>query len=107
MAYSVSDNNITMTRGDTVKFLVTILGNDKEPYTPQEGDRIRFLCKKHLSDRNYIFEKEVPIATQYLTINPEDTDRLGYGRYYYDMKLYFVNGDVDTFIDNSVIDLVA
>lgn len=107
MAYSVSGNNIKMTRGDTVKLLVHMLRKNNVSYIPAEGDRIRFRCKKHLSDRKYILVKYVPTDSQLLTIDPEDTENLGYGIYYFDISLIYANGDVDTFIDNAVIEVVA
>ena len=104
--YSVSGNKIIMSRGDTVKVLVTIKTRDDEPYEPKEGELIRFFCKKYLSDRNYVFEKDIPISTQILTINPDDTSNLAHGNYFFDIRLFHKNGEVDTFIDNAQLKII-
>ena len=106
MGYSVSDNKITMTRGDTVKISVTIkYKQTKELYTPVAGDRIKFSVKKYISDKNPIFEKDIPYDTLLLVIDPEDTMNLPFGPYIFDTQITFSNGDVDTFIQNGILDI--
>lgn len=106
MSYSVSGNRIVMTRGDTIKIQVELkYKTTGEAYTPQTGDSIRFAVKKYFSDPTLLIEKEVPIDTQLLTIDPEDTKSLTFGTYCFDMQLTFANGDVDTFIPNGVLQI--
>lgn len=106
MGYSVSDNSIVMTRGDTAKILVTIKKKSSgEPYEPQPGDTIRFSAKKYTSDKSPVIVKDIPIDTQILTLNPEDTKNLNFGPYHFDVQLIFANGDVDTFIEDSILEL--
>lgn len=101
MSYSVSKNKIVMTRGDTAIFKIAIdYTKTGEPYVPEEGDEIRFTLKRYLSDRNALIVKNVSMDTMMLTIDPEDTDNLMFGRYYYDMKLIKTNGKTDTFISD-------
>ena len=108
MSYSVNGTDITMTRGDTLR--VTIgLTKDGDPYTPVEGDVIRFAVKspKMFCDKGeYVDEeprilKEIPIETMTLTLEPEDTKTMEFGTYVYDMEITFVDGTVDTFITES------
>lgn len=106
MGYSVSDNKIMLTRGDTAKISVTVkYKTTGDEYTPQEGDHIRFSFKKYVSDKNTIFEKDVPIDTMLLVIEPEDTKSLPFGPYVFDGQLTFKNGDVDTFIQNGILEI--
>lgn len=101
MSYSVSKNKILLTRGDTAIFKVSIdYTKTGDPYVPDEGDIIRFTLKKHLSDRTVLITKDVSTDTMLLTIDPEDTDNLLFGRYFYDMKLIKRSGRTDTFISD-------
>lgn len=104
--YSVSGNKIIMSRGDTIKVLVTIKNRNGEPYEPRSGENIRFFCKKYLTDTNMIIEKDIPIDTRILTLNPEDTEKLIPGYYYFDIRLFHQNGDIDTFIDNAKLQIM-
>lgn len=50
MSSQISGTTISLTRGDTL--LLTIkLTKDGKPYTPQDGDKIRFALKKYTSHR--------------------------------------------------------
>ena len=106
MGYSVSGNRITLTRGDTAKISVTTkYKNTGENYTPIEGDSIKFSFKKYITDKSPVFEKNVPINTMMLVIEPEDTMSLPFGPYHFDGQLTFRNGDVDTFIQNGILEI--
>lgn len=108
MGFSVSDNKIIMTRGDTAKILVSIKHKDtQEPYIPKEGDTVRFSMKKYISDKEPTLIKDIPISSLYLILNPEDTKDLDYGIYHFDVQLTYKNGDVDTFIPNSILKLTS
>lgn len=108
MSYSITGTTITMTRGDTLKATIT-LTKDGEVYTPAEGDKIRFAVKhttmfcdrgEYVDDEPLIL-KDVPIETMTLTLDPEDTKGLEFGKYVYDMEITFTDGTVDTFITAS------
>ena len=101
MSYSVVNNKITMTRGDTAIIEISIdYAKTGVPYTPAEGDIVRFTLKKYLSDRTALLVKDVSVNTLLLCINSEDTARLAFGRYYYDIQLIRYDGKTDTFISN-------
>ena len=108
MSYHISDDNeITLTRGDTFKCVVTLVYEEsEEEYIPVEGDRLRFALKRDkmnakktsYSDEDPLILKDIPIDTLLLQINPEDTKPLPFGDYVYDIEITFADGTVDTFI---------
>lgn len=103
--YTIDDNNnITLIRGDTLVAKVDVFFNG-EPYIPQEGDTIRFAMKRRFkdSDDKILINKEVPIDTLLLRIEPEDTKQLKMSKLYvYDLQLTTANGDVDTFVSARI-----
>lgn len=108
MSFSVSGTKITMTRGDTARFNVAIKYQaNGVTYHPAETDRIRFSVKKYLSDKSPIIVKEVPVLSMILVIDPQDTENLSFGIYHYDMELVKENGDTETFITDSVLELTS
>lgn len=99
MGYSVSKNQISMTRGDTVILEVNIdYAETGEIYRPREGDEVRFSLKKYLYDKTALLVKDIPTGTLLLRIDPEDTANLSFGRYYYDIQVIRNDGMVDTII---------
>lgn len=98
--YRIDGSDITLTRGDTLYVQIS-LTKDGEPYVPQEGDTIRFAMKKSYKDPDseVLINKQVPIDTLMLEINPEDTKPLAMSRtYLYDLELKTGIGEVYTFI---------
>lgn len=105
MSSSIKGNSITLTRGDTLRLLVS-MSKDGEPYIPDEEDRVRFALKHRdmvadksdYKDENPLILKNIPIDTMILTLDPADTKELGFGKYVYDIEITFSDGTVDTFI---------
>ena len=101
----VKGTTVKHTRGDTANLKVTILrklpSGEKEPYTPEEGDVVRFALSDHYDDDNPLIKKDIPIDTLILHLDPEDTESLEFGDYVYDIQLTTSDGDVDTFIDRA------
>ena len=101
-----------MTRGDTLAVQVGIM-QGSEPYTPQEGDSVRFALKSpkmngkrtEYSDPEPLLQKNIPTDTLLLTLDPEDTKPLGFGSYVYDIQLTYADGSVDTFITEATLTL--
>lgn len=98
----IEDNEITMTRGDTLETTVEIFTKQGEPYIPSSLDRIRFALKKRYKDVEPLIVKEVPYDTMLLHLDPEDTKPLAFGDYVYDLELTTSDGFVDTFIDKKL-----
>lgn len=93
------NNNIILTRGDTLTLTVG-LTKDGEPYTPEQTDVIRFaLSKGYLGEPAYEFklEKIIPNDTLTFTLSSSET-ALDYRPYNYDIQVTHDDGCVDTFI---------
>ena len=113
MGYKVVGDTIYLTRGDTLRLKVDIMiGEDPnvEPYIPEPNDSVRFAVKKaiyiggeykELEDHDPLIIKQVPIDTLILHLEPNDTKKLPFGTYLYDVELTKANGDVDTFIEDA------
>lgn len=108
MSSNVNGNKITLTRGDTLRLKVSIT-KDGEEYTPVDGDVVRFALKHRdknadnteFIDENPLINKEIPIDTMILELEPSDTKSLGFNTYAYDIEITFEDGTVDTFITNA------
>lgn len=98
MSYSVSGTTITLTRGDTFMATVSIANPDGSAYVPDKGDSIRFALKANYDDEKPLLEKNIPIDTMQLVLNPEDTKPLAFGKYVYDIQITTKDGIVCTFI---------
>ena len=105
MSYSITGTTITLTRGDTFEALVSATTKDGMQFTPCEGDALRFALKENYSDAAPLIVKDIPISTMMLVLNPEDTKRLNFGKYVYDIQLTKANGKVDTFISKAILKL--
>lgn len=113
MSVRVIGNEITLTRGDTLRVRVSIK-LDGDDYSPVDGDLIHFYLKHDqlnakktaYKDPTPLIEKIVPIETMLLNLAPDDTKALEFGEYVYDLEITFANGVVDTFINNEKFTLV-
>lgn len=101
MSFSIVGTKITLTRGDTLKARISIYDQDKNEYTPREGDSIRFAMKRTYADVEPLIVKEIPTDTMLLVLDPQDTKTLAFGKYVYDIQLTTASGDVDTFITKA------
>lgn len=106
MATSIKKNNITMTRGDTLRLKVEVYGLDGKgsntKYDPVEGDKIRFALKENYNDEYPLILKDIPWDTMILHLLPEDTKELKQpAEYVYDIQITLADGTVSTFIDRA------
>ena len=101
MSSHVNGTDIELTRGDTFKRTLVLTDAEGNPFTPAEGDEIRFALKKKVKDETVLINKVVPNDTLLLKLNPEDTKELAFGDYVYDIQITYANGEVDTFITVS------
>ena len=101
MSSRVSGTDIELTRGDTFKRTLVLTDAEGNPFTPAEGDAIRFALKKKVKDETVLINKVIPNDTLVLKLNPEDTKELPFGDYVYDIQITYANGEVDTFITVS------
>ena len=102
--FSVENNNISLTRGDTLLLQIKMVKQGRS-YTPVEGDSVRFAMKSKYSDsdEDVILVKNIPIDTLILEIKPEDTKNLPMkSKYVYDIQYTDIDGRVDTFIKGTL-----
>ena len=92
-----TEQNITMTRGDTLAFGIGIDG------LGQDLDTAFFTCRDSL-DGNVVFQKslsdgisKVETGLYRIRVEPDDTKRLDAGQYYYDFEIG-VNSDIFTLL---------
>lgn len=95
----ITGTKIELTKGDTLQAQVTILQKDKPgdeptPYTPKEGDIVRFAMKKNYYDGAPLILKTIPNDSMILVLNPDDTAPLPFGDYVYDIEITFAGQDV-------------
>ena len=109
------NNNITLTRGDTLTLTVSLLHEVPpvppatepiiEPYVPAEADVIRFAVSKGYKNEigyELKFSKVIPHDTLTFTCSSTET-ALDYRDYNYDVEITHANGEVDTFISGKLL----
>ncbi len=102
MSVEIQGSTISITKGDTLRVYISPrYKKSKLPYSPEEGDHMRFAMKKKYADETPLLIKEIPVDTLLLHLTHEDTESLNLGSYVYDIELTHANGDVDTFIDRA------
>lgn len=105
-----ANNNITLTRGDTLTLTVTLMHEVDpvppatqptiEPYVPEQGDEIRFAVSKGYKGApgyELKLSKVIPNDTLTFTCSSQETT-LDYKTYNYDVEITHPDGCVDTFI---------
>lgn len=108
MGFSVIRNRISITRGDSAQITLTI--RDRVTgglFVPGPDDRLTFTVKRELSDENPLIVKTLDNGIVrreqdcLLLLVPEDTARLPFGAYRYDVELVLASGYTDTVIPPS------
>ena len=101
-----NDNTVYITQGDTL--YVQVEPQIKEaggwvPYTPQEGDVIRFALKSSYRDTVPLILKTIRNDDLLLKLEASETKALKTRGtpYVYDIELTMADGTVDTFIDRA------
>ena len=95
-----SEQNITITRGDTLTLKVDAY-KDGKLYALEDDDTMRFaLAIGYVGQTGYelIYTKEIPHDTLTFELTSEETQNLIYPQYNYDVELTYGDGTVDTFI---------
>lgn len=87
-------NEISMTRGDTARLVLSLFDADGKNYSLKEGDSAYFTVAN--PDGAKIISKEIKEGE--VVIFPNDTGALDYGVYDYDIEVVLANGDVCTVI---------
>lgn len=100
----IENNNITITRGDTLETQVSISTSEGDEFIPSAGDVIRFALKGSYREDELLITKRIPNDTLILRLEAEETKRL-IARpkpYVYDVQLTTPDGTVDTFITGTL-----
>lgn len=101
----INNNDITLTRGDTLTLTVTLTNMDGEPYEPESGDSIRFAVSTgYFGDSNYAlhFEQSIPADSMTFTMPATETGNLEYKEYNYDIEITHSDGCIDTVISGKL-----
>lgn len=101
----IEGNTIRLTRGDTA-YITVPLTTDDGVYEMHPTDTLTFSVKKNTREYNYILQKVVN-GTNAFHIQPDDTAKLDFGKYTYDVQLNVNNGDVFTVIPPSMFEVLA
>lgn len=89
---------ISIIRGTTNAFSLTIEDENGEQYTLQDGEKIIFGVKENAENSDYNIVKTLTSADVVdgiytIKLTPTDTSELSFGRYYFDIGLQTANGD--------------
>ena len=94
--------NITITRGDSGSMRIRLrLIATGETYEMQPGDEIHFGVKRGYEDAECSIAKTYTTNPFVLSILPEDTTDLDFGKYVYDMEFVAANGYTRTFLEKK------
>lgn len=103
--YTVDNNNITLTRGDSVFINFELFDGEGKVVTPSPTDKLVFTVrkdyKKDPTDVVYTFQKEIVNGS--FKIDPKDTYNLNYGKYVWDIEYIYSDGaDVATVLNGEL-----
>lgn len=94
--FSVHDNNIAMIRGDSGIFKIDVTDVAGNVVALDDNDVLTFTLRRATRSPTIVLQKT--ITDGMLTIHPEDTEKMEFGMYVYDVELKRINGFVDTII---------
>lgn len=94
--FSVHDNNIAMIRGDSGIFKIDVTDIAGNAVALDDNDVLTFTLRRATRSPTIVLQKT--ITDGMLTIHPEDTEKMGFGAYIYDVELKRADGYVDTII---------
>ena len=90
-------NEISLTRGDSAEFTVSLTDDTNADYIMNEADFITFSVKENISDKAPILQKTVYGKTT-IEILPTDTAGFEFKKYWYDVQLNTSEGKVYTVV---------
>ena len=94
----IEDNNIYLTRGDTVTFDLELLDEDDEPYVMSSDEYIVFSLRRLYGKGKVLLT--IQSDTPSFSLSTDDTKDLTFGEYMYDV--YLMNES-----DNSLNTFIA
>lgn len=97
--FEVTNNTITLTRGDYAELDVSLYNQDKTPHMLTEGETLTLSVKRKTTDMTPIFQKVLKQGDELLFVFlPEDTKDLAFGTYRYDIEFNTADEKPDTII---------
>lgn len=100
-----ADGSIRLTRGDTAKLTVKLKYKDSnDSYVVRPTDKFTLTIKKSVKDVDPLVQKVV-VGFNSITIDPEDTRDLAFGKYKYDVQLNTADGEVYTVIEPATFEV--
>ena len=97
MLYIDDNQNITLTRGDSATFGLTVKQNTSS--YDYSNDLVVFTVKKNVNTDGILFQKT--FTNGVINLTPSDTSNLNYGTYYYDVQLKNTSNGIYTVIPPS------
>lgn len=94
--FTVQNNNISLIRGDSGAFTISITDTGGNAVDLTEGDVLTFTVRRTPRSPTIVLQKTITGRTLY--INPTDTQDLTFGAYVYDVELCRADGYTDTII---------
>lgn len=97
----VFGHNLKMTRGDSETIRVAVNG-----YTMQTGDKLEMTVRRRIGSPPVLHKvvTDFPENSAIITIFPEDTSELSFGKYVYDLQLTY-DGEVKTIVTPSAFEI--
>lgn len=96
--FTVNKNNITLIRGDTGMFSIQVQDISGNVVDLVASDVLTFTLRRTPRHPEIVMQKTIEPVALMLTIDPEDTEGMAFGRYSYDIELKHADGSVDTII---------
>ena len=94
--FRVNDNNISLIRGDSGQFSITVTDMNGKEVALNDDDVLTFTVRRTVRNPNIVLQKIITGGE--LTINPSDTEGLSLGAYIFDVVIKRAVGYVYTFI---------
>lgn len=89
--FTIDDNRIYLTRGDTADIAVSLKNLDDSDYEMQDGDTLYFRMKRYATkDASDILVEKIAEVTEdevIISLVPTDTLELAFGVYRYEVEL--------------------
>lgn len=97
----VNKTDIYMTRGDSESIGVKLNG-----YTLTEGDKVELTVRRSVGSGAVIHKTVTEFSdnTAVIPISPEDTQKLSFGKYVYDIQMTY-GGSVKTIVTPSAFEI--
>lgn len=102
--FTVVNNEIFLIRGDSAEFELKLRSKVGKPIQLTEDDKLLFTVRKSVKSEEFSLQKE--FVNGKISLAPEDTERMEFGKYLYDVQLTRKDGFVDTIIPPHVFNVL-